>query len=72
MKHNYRTCDCCGKMLGIDGDKFYRIKNGLVFGTFHPADGFQIDICHNCWGDIQDYVKEKRNNEKLGWNATMA
>lgn len=65
MKHNYITCDCCGKPINNGLTDYYKIKHGLVFGPFHPVWGFQIDICLDCWKDIQDYVKEKRN-------ATMA
>lgn len=66
MKHNYISCDCCGKVINAKLDIFYRInRRGLCFGPFYPDRGSKIDLCLNCWIDIQNYVKEKRN-------ATMA
>lgn len=65
MKHNYISCDCCGKIIDPNGlMSYYKIKHGLRF-TWRSDSGYRMDICQNCWEDIQNYVKEKRN-------ATMA
>lgn len=61
MKHNYTSCGCCGKAINDKFTNFYKIKHGLCFGPFQPVWGFRIDICQDCWKDIQNYVKEKRN-----------
>lgn len=66
MKHNYISCDCCGKVINTNGlMTYYKIKHSLRFGPWCSNNGDRVDICQNCWDDIQKYVKEKRN-------ATMA
>lgn len=67
MKHNYVSCDCCGKVINTSGlITYYKIKHSLLrFGPRCSNDGDRVDICQNCWDDIREYVKEKRN-------ATMA
>lgn len=62
MKHNYISCDCCGKVINTNGlMTYYKIKHGLHFGPWCSDGGDNVDICQNCWDDIQKYVKEKRN-----------
>lgn len=66
MRNNYISCDCCGKVINTNGlITYYKIKHGLRFGPWCSDSGDRVDICRNCWEDIQNYVKEKRN-------ATMA
>lgn len=63
MKHNYITCDCCGEKIIANGFmSYYKIKHGLHFGPLYFDDGRRVDICNYCWDDIQEYVKEKRND----------
>lgn len=62
MKHNYISCDCCGKVINNSLISHYAIKHGLRFGPWCSDGGDRVDICQNCWDDIQEYVKEKRND----------
>ena len=73
MAKNYnRTCDVCKKTLYAGNGPWYdwflpRVKH-MSFNPFSPMSwrSRREDVCSNCWDDIKEYIKLKRNVQDIG------
>ncbi len=62
MRRNDIICDCCGKTLSTFNIVQLHGK-GLLFDWDKCIEGARIELCHDCWYDLIDKLKEERCNE---------